>query len=69
MPTIKIDNQDYDTDTLAPEAKAQLEMVLLTEQKIRQLQGELAIAQTARGAYVQALRQQLATAGDTIKLS
>ena len=68
MPTIKIDGHDYDTDQLAPEAKAQLEMVLLTEQKIRQLQGDLAIAQTARGAYLQALRQALVTAGDTSKL-
>jgi len=30
MPTIKIDNVDYDTDTLSNKAKAQLQAALLT---------------------------------------
>lgn len=55
MPTIKIDNRDYDTDSLSAEAKAQLEMLLATEGEIRHLQAQLAIAQTAKNAYAQAL--------------
>ena len=55
MPTIKINDKDYDTDSLSAEAKAQLEMLLATEGEIRRLQTQLAIAQTAKNAYAQAL--------------
>ena len=55
MPTIKINEKDYDTDGLSAEAKAQLEMLLATEAEIRRLQAQLAIAQTAKNAYAQAL--------------
>lgn len=55
MPTIKINDKDYDTDSLSQEAKAQLEMLLATEGEIRRLQAQLAIAQTAKNAYAQAL--------------
>ena len=75
MPTIKIDNVDYDTDTLSDEAKAQIEMLLATDNKIRELQRDLAIVQTARIAYGKALTSALdmpvleMPVGDTIKLS
>lgn len=55
MPTIKINDKDYDTDSLSAETKAQLEMLLATEGEIRRLQAQLAIAQTAKNAYAQAL--------------
>jgi len=55
MPTIKINDKDYDTDSLSAEAKAQLEMLLAAEGEIRRLQAQLAIAQTAKNAYAQAL--------------
>lgn len=55
MPTIMINDKDYDTDSLSTEAKAQLEMLLATEGEIRRLQAQLAIAQTAKNAYAQAL--------------
>jgi len=55
MPTIKINGKDYDTDSLSQEATAQLEMLLATEGEIRRLQAQLAIAQTAKNAYAQAL--------------
>ncbi len=55
MPTIKINDKDYNTDSLSQEAKAQLEMLLATEAEIRRLQVQLAIAQTAKNAYAQAL--------------
>lgn len=74
MPIIKIDNIDYDTEKLSPEAKAQLEMLVVTENKIRQLQQDVLIAQTAYNAYAAALKaalpsplEQLQGNGDTIK--
>jgi len=75
MPIIKINNVDYDTDTLSAEAKAQLEMLALTDAKIRELQRDMAIAQTARNAYGKSLAAALPTPlqamtakGDTIQL-
>jgi hypothetical protein len=70
MPTIKINDIDYDTDSLSAEAKAQLEMLLATEGEIRRLQTQLAIAQTAKHAYAQALAAGVKPAipvGDTVK--
>jgi hypothetical protein len=68
MPTIKIDNKDYDTDNLSTEAKQQLQMLSITESEIKRLQAQLAIAQTARIAYANALKAALPAIGDTIKL-
>jgi hypothetical protein len=70
MPTIKIDNKDYDTDTLSTEAKQQLQMLSITESEINRLQAQLAIAQTARISYANALKAALPAIGgsDTIKL-
>ena len=59
MPTIKIDNKDYDLDKLSDEAKQQLEMLVATDNKIRELQRDLAITQTARNAYAKALEALL----------
>ena len=59
MPTIKIDDKDYELDSLSAEAKAQLEMLAATDQKMRELQRDMAIAQTARNAYARALAELL----------
>ena len=59
MPTIKINDKDYDTDSLSAEAKAQLEMLLDTEGEILRIQAQLAIAQTAKNAYTRALMDVL----------
>lgn len=71
MPNIKIDEKEYDLDSIPNEAKAQIEMLLATDNKIRELQRDLAIAQTARVAYGRSLASALDTTpkGDTIKLS
>ena len=66
MPLIKIDNKDYDTDILSTEAKQQLQMLSITESEIKRLQAQLAIAQTARISYANALKSALPV-GDTIK--
>ena len=57
MPTITINNQPYDTDTLPDSAKQQLQMLAVTDAEIKRLQAQLAIAQTARNAYARALAE------------
>ena len=71
MTPIKIDNIDYDTDKLSGEAKAQLFSLKFVEQELSRLQAQLAVLQTAKAAYLQALQKSLPVIGgiDTIKLS
>lgn len=59
MPTIKIDNKEYDLDKLTDAAKAQLTSLQVADQEIQRLHIQLAIAQTARNAYAKALQEQL----------
>ena len=59
MPTIKIDDKDYDLDKLSTEAKQQLEMLAATDAKLRELQRDLAITKTARNTYARALSELL----------
>jgi hypothetical protein len=71
MPTIKIDNIDYDTDKLSDEAKAQLISIQFCDQELQRLQAQAAAFQTARQAYAKALQAALPTApvGETLKFS
>ena len=71
MPHIKIDDKDYDLDSLSNEAKSQLQMIQICDQELGRLNAQLAIAQTARAAYSKALQEALPTlpAGDTVKLN
>ncbi len=71
MPTIKIDNIDYETDTLSDEAKAQLVNLQFCDQELARLQAQTAAYQTARMAYAKALQAALpdAPAGDTLKFN
>lgn len=59
MPTIRIDDRQYDLDTLPTEAKGRIEMLVATENRIRELQREIAILQTARNAYMAAVKEVL----------
>ena len=61
MPIIKIDNVDYDTDTLSNEAKAQLISMQFCDQELQRLQLQTAAYQTARMAYAKALQASLPT--------
>jgi hypothetical protein len=61
MPTIKIDNVDYDTDKLTNEAKAQLVSLQFCDQELARLQAQAAAYQTARMAYAKALQAALPT--------
>ena len=69
MPTITIDNVNYDTDTLSDEAKAQLVSLQFCDQELARLQAQAAAIQTARLAYAKALQSALPAMGgsDTIK--
>ena len=71
MPTIKIDNKEYDLDTLSDECKAQLASLQFVEQELSRLQAKAAVLQTARVAYAKAIQEALPVlgGGDTIKLS
>ena len=70
MPTIKIDNKEYDLDSLSNECKAQLASIQFVEQELVRLQAKAAALQTAKAAYLQALKNSLPVGGsDTIKLS
>ena len=59
MTTVTIDNKPYEVEKLNDEAKNQLNMLAATDAKIRSLQAELAICQTARNAYAKALSENL----------
>ena len=61
MPTIKIDNIEYDTDKLSDEAKAQLVSLQFCDQELQRLQAQTAAIQTARMAYAKALQAALPT--------
>ncbi len=59
MPTVNIDGKPYELDQLSDEAKTQLQMLSASDAKIRALQTELAMVQTARNIYARALAEAL----------
>ena len=70
MPIIKIDDKDYDYETLPEEAKNQLRMLQFVDAELSRLQGQAAVLQTARISYAKALGDALPRfEGDTIKIS
>lgn len=74
MTIVKIDDTEYEFDALSAGAKDQLRSVQFVDSEISRLTASLAVFQTARSAYIKALREQLQPpvydpmAGDTIKL-
>ena len=59
MAKVTIDGVDYDSETMTQDSRQKLEMLMMTEQKIRQLHAEVAMMQTARQAYANALKASL----------
>ena len=57
--SVTIDGKQYALDDLSENAKAQLTNMRLADQEIARLQMQLALAQTARNAYAQALKDEL----------
>jgi hypothetical protein len=59
MATLKIDNKEYDPDSLSDECKSQLASIQFVEQELARLQAQAAALQTAKNAYLQALQKSL----------
>jgi len=59
MTTITIDNKEYELETLSEDVKAQLLSLQFVDQKLAQLNAELAVFQTARSGYSNALNAAL----------
>lgn len=59
MPIIIIDNIEYELDNLSIDVKNQLASVQFVDQKLAQLQAEIAVFQTARTGYSKALKDLL----------
>ena len=58
-PSVTIDGKAYPLDSLTDNAKAQLVSLDAVDRRIAAVQEELAILQTARIAYGNALKQEL----------
>ena len=61
MPIIKIDDKDYELDTLSDEAKAQLTSIQFVDAELQRVNAQTAVLQTARMAYAKALNDALPT--------
>ena len=59
MAKVTIDNVVYDTESLSPEALAQLQSIQFVDSEIAGLNGKIAAMNTARNAYAAALQELL----------
>jgi hypothetical protein len=59
MAKITIDENEYETDDMSDEAKAQLQSLQFVDNEIAREQSKIAALQTARNAYAQALQKEL----------
>ena len=57
---ITIDDLEYNLDELSDEAKAQLMNIQFVDAQLQQLNNELAVSDTARIGYTNALKGELA---------
>jgi TATA-binding protein-associated factor Taf7 len=63
MSTVTIDEVEYALDSLSEDAKAQFASLQFVDQKLAQLQAEVAVFQTARIGYANALNDSLPKEG------
>lgn len=59
MPKITVDDIEYNSEDLTDNGKAQLASLQFLEVQVNKLQNEIAVYQTARNAYVAALKAEL----------
>jgi hypothetical protein len=59
MPKITVDDIEYNTEDLTDNGKAQLASLQFLEVQMKKLQNEISVYQTARNAYVAALKAEL----------
>lgn len=60
MPKITVDGMEYNSEDLSDNGKAQLASLQFLEAQLVKLQNEIAVYQTAKNAYMQALKAELA---------
>jgi hypothetical protein len=59
MPIIKIDNLEYNSEDLSDAGLSQLNSLQFLETQMLQLQNEIAVYQTAKNAYLAALKSDI----------
>ena len=59
MPKITVDNIEYNTEDLTANGKAQVASLQFVEAQLAKLKAELAVYQTAKVAYTNALKAEL----------
>ena len=59
MPKITVDGVEYNTEDLSDNGKAQLASLQFLEVQMNKLQNEISVFQTAKAAYVAALKVEL----------
>ena len=59
MPKITVDDIEYNTEDLSDNGKAQLASLQFLEVQINKLKSEVAVYQTARNSYINALKNEL----------
>ena len=59
MPKITIDDIEYNTEDLSENGKAQLASLQFLQVQMKKIESEIAVYQTARNAYVAALKAEL----------
>ena len=59
MPTIKIDDIEYNTEDLTDNGKAQLASLQFLEVQMNKIKSEIAVYQTARNSYIASLKAEL----------
>ena len=59
MPKITVDDIEYNTEDLTDNGKAQLASLQFLEVQMNKINSELAVYQTARNAYISALKTEL----------
>ena len=64
MPKITVDGIEYNTEDLSDNGKAQLASLQFLEVQMNKLQNEIAVFQTAKVAYVAALKVELEKTAD-----
>lgn len=59
MPMFTIDDVEYNTEDLSDNGKAQLASLQFLEMQMTKLKNELAVYQTAKISYINALKKEL----------
>ena len=59
MPKITVDGIEYNTEDLSDNGKAQLASLQFLEVQMSKLRDEIAVFQTAKNAYISALKAEL----------